>query len=111
MDGTAAAAASTSNTTSSATRSSASMSSPATAATATDGVTPWDTGTFVALLLATLFCVGVVGIVVGALNLKHSARRSQARTLIIVGVIVAALIIIFGIIGELSGTSSTAAPG
>jgi hypothetical protein len=64
----------------------------------------------VVLLLASFFCVGAIGIIVGALNLKHPARHSQARTLIITGVIFAVVIIIFGIVGALSDSSSTAAP-
>jgi len=84
--------------------------STAAAATSADSVTRWDTGTFVVLLIASFFCIGVIGIIVGALNLKPPARHSQARTLIITGVIFAVVLLIFGIVGALSDSSSTAAP-
>jgi TIR domain/Protein of unknown function (DUF2510) len=49
--------------------------------------TKWDTGTFVTLLIVSLIpCIGIIGVIVGAVNLKHPARRGQALVLLIVGI-------------------------
>jgi hypothetical protein len=56
--------------------------------------TPWSTGAFVALLLATLFSLGVVGIVAGLIGRSTPATRSQANILLWSGVGVLALCIL-----------------
>ena len=52
---------------------------------------PFSSGAYVGLIIATLFCAGIVGIVVGAINLKKPARASQAKVLLIVGIVVCVL--------------------
>jgi TIR domain-containing protein/uncharacterized protein DUF2510 len=49
---------------------------------------PFSTGAYVGLIIATLFCGGIVGIVVGAIYLNKPARRSQAKVLLIEGIVV-----------------------
>ncbi|MEP7112944.1 MAG: TIR domain-containing protein [Ilumatobacteraceae bacterium] len=47
----------------------------------------WDTGTFITLLIVSLIpCIGIIGIIVGAVNLKKPARRGQALVLLAVGI-------------------------
>lgn len=48
---------------------------------------PWETGIYVLLILATLFCFGIVGVIVGAINIKKPGRRSQAQVLLVVGIV------------------------
>lgn len=48
---------------------------------------PWETGIYVLLILATLFCFGIVGVIVGAINVKKPARRSQAQVLLVIGIV------------------------
>ena len=52
---------------------------------------PWSTGAFVALLLATVFLGGVVGIVAGLIGRSTPAKRTQANILLWTGVGVLAL--------------------
>ena len=54
----------------------------------------WDTGTFVTLLIVSAIpCIGVIGIIIGAINMKKPARRSQALVLLIVGIAITALVL------------------
>jgi hypothetical protein len=50
-----------------------------------EGGTPFSGGAFAALLIATLF-IPLIGIIVGAVNLKIPARRGQAQGLLWVGI-------------------------
>ena len=52
-------------------------------APAPDG--PFSTGAFVGLIIASVF-FGIIGVVVGAINLKKPRRRTQAQTLLAVGI-------------------------
>jgi hypothetical protein len=80
---------------------------PGTTTVAPVGVdTPWDTTTFVLLLLATVFCAGLVGVIVGAINLKKPARHSQAQILLIVGIVMIVLGILAAIAAAGSSTNS-----
>ena len=47
---------------------------------------PWNTTNFVLLIIAST-CLGIVGVVVGAINLKKPRRQSQAKILLIVGIV------------------------
>ena len=47
---------------------------------------PFSGGAYVGLILVSIFCFGIVGIIVGAINLKKPARASQAKVLLIVGI-------------------------
>jgi hypothetical protein len=51
----------------------------------TSGGEPFSSGAYIALIIAALF-FGIIGVVVGAINLKHPARRSQAKVLLWVGI-------------------------
>ncbi len=62
---------------------------------------PFSSGAYVGLIIATLFCLGIVGIVVGAMNLKKPARHSQAKVLLIEGIVVA--VVSFLLAGASSG--------
>jgi hypothetical protein len=64
----------------------ASTSTPSSASTANGSVGAFSTTNYVLLILASVFCFGIVGIIVGAVNLKHPARKSQAQVLLIVGI-------------------------
>jgi hypothetical protein len=67
------------------------QSSPSTVRTPGGGQ-PFDTGTFVLLMLASIFCtLGIVGVVAGAMNMSKPARHSQAKALLIVGLVVMGL--------------------
>jgi TIR domain/Protein of unknown function (DUF2510) len=46
---------------------------------------PFSGGAYAALIVATLF-VGIVGVIVGAINLKHPGRRGQAQLLLWLGI-------------------------
>jgi hypothetical protein len=60
------------------------------------GDQPFDSTTFVLLLLTSIFCTaGLVGVIAGAVNMSKPARRSQARTLLIVGLIVFGLSLVW----------------
>jgi TIR domain/Protein of unknown function (DUF2510) len=61
---------------------------------AVPAVGPFSPGGFAALVVASLFCFGIAGLVVGLVNLKHPARRGQSITLIVVGV---AVLVVFGL--------------
>ena len=39
------------------------------------------------LVLASPLCSGLVGLIVGGINLKHPARKAQSKNLIIAGVV------------------------
>jgi len=75
---------------------------PATHPIATSPVAPatipagkWDTGTFVSLLIVSLIpCIGLVGVVVGAVNLKKPGRHSQAMALLVIGILSTVLIFV-----------------
>lgn len=49
-------------------------------------VAPFSGGAYAGLLIAS-FLFGIVGVIVGAINLKHPARRSQAMVLLWLGII------------------------
>jgi hypothetical protein len=51
----------------------------------TSGGAPFSSGAYIALIIAALF-FGIIGVVVGAINLKHPARRGQAKVLLWVGI-------------------------
>jgi hypothetical protein len=51
----------------------------------------FSSGAYVGLIIATLFCAGIVGLIVGGINLKKPARRAQAKVLLIEGIVVCAL--------------------
>ena len=54
----------------------------------------WDTGTFVTLLIVSLIpCIGIIGIIVGGINLKKPARRGQAVALMVIGIAVTVLML------------------
>lgn len=53
----------------------------------------FSTGAFVGLIIATVF-IALVGIIVGAINLKHPARRNQALALLWTGIGVAVLVVL-----------------
>ncbi len=54
----------------------------------------WDTGTFVTLLIVSLIpCIGIIGIIVGGINLKKPARRGQALALMAIGIAMTVLIL------------------
>jgi hypothetical protein len=55
---------------------------------------PFSTGAYVGLIIASIFCFGLVGIIVGAINLKKPARASQAKVLLIVGIVACVLSVI-----------------
>jgi hypothetical protein len=63
---------------------------------------PFSNGAYVGLIIASVFCFGIVGIIVGAINLKKPARASQAKVLLIVGIVVCVLS--FLIAGASSGS-------
>jgi hypothetical protein len=56
------------------------------------------TGAFVALIIATIF-IPLVGLIVGAINLKHPPRRNQALALLWIGI---GVIVLF-VLGTASG--------
>ncbi len=68
--------------------------------TVTQPVAPiakWDTGTFVTLLIVSFIpCIGLIGVIVGLVNLKKPARRGQAVLLLIIGIGMTALILANG---------------
>ena len=58
------------------------------------------------LVLASLLCSGLVGLIVGGINLKHPARKAQSKNLIIAGVVGMVLgMIVFG--AAQSGSNSS----
>jgi hypothetical protein len=68
---------------------------------------PFDSGTFVLLLLASILCTGgLVGIIAGAMNMGKPARRSQAKTLLWVGVGVMGLWFVIWILAVIGNASS-----
>ena len=67
-------------------RAATSTLSATSAQTTRAAVAPFSTTNYVLLILASVFCFGIVGIIVGAINLKHPARKSQAQVLLIVGI-------------------------
>jgi hypothetical protein len=61
----------------------------------TNSEAKWDAGTFVGLLIVSLIpCIGVIGVIVGAINLKRPARRSQALVLLIIGIITTVAVLV-----------------
>ncbi len=52
---------------------------------------PWSTGAFVALLFATLFSAGIVGIVAGLIGRSNPGTRNQANIILWTGVVILAL--------------------
>jgi hypothetical protein len=54
---------------------------------ASSGAAPFSGGVYAALIIATVL-LGIVGVIVGAINLKHPARRGQAQVLLVLGIIV-----------------------
>lgn len=69
------------------------------------GDPPFETGIFVLLLLATIFCFGLVGVIAGAVNLKKPARHGQAKALLIVGLVVIGLDLIWFIAAVAASSS------
>jgi hypothetical protein len=68
---------------------------------------PFDSGTFVLLLLASILCTGgLVGIIAGAMNMAKPARRNQAKTLLWVGVGVMGLWFAIWILAAIGNASS-----
>lgn len=51
------------------------------------GPAAFSSGAFTAMILASLLCSGWVGLIVGGINLKHPARKAQAKTLLICGAV------------------------
>ncbi len=47
---------------------------------------PFSGGLYVFLIIATFF-IAIVGMIVGAINLKHPARRGQAKVLLWLGIV------------------------
>jgi hypothetical protein len=78
-----------------------------TPAPTTPGDQPWDTTSFVLLVLATVFCAGLVGVIVGAINLKRPARKNQAQILLIVGIVMIVIGILVAVAAAGSSSSST----
>ena len=56
----------------------------------------WDATSFALMLAASLMCLPLLGIIMGALNLKQPARRSQAQMLLWVGIGAAVLWFVIG---------------
>ena len=62
--------------------------------TATAPVGKWDTGTFVTLLIVSIIpCIGIIGIIVGGINLNKPARRGQALALMTIGIAITVLML------------------
>jgi hypothetical protein len=86
---------------------------PATHSTATSPVAPvttpagkWDTGTFVSLLIVSMIpCIGLVGVIIGAMNLKKPGRHSQAMALLIIGIV--STVLIFAVNAQLNSGSDS----
>jgi uncharacterized membrane protein HdeD (DUF308 family) len=51
------------------------------------GPPAFSSGAFTMLILASLLCSGLVGLIVGGVNLKHPARNAQAKNLLIAGAV------------------------
>ena len=67
---------------------------PPAAASVGSPASKWDTGTFITLLVVSAIpCIGLIGIIIGAINVKKPARRGQATVLLVVGIAVTALIL------------------
>ena len=60
-------------------------------------VPPFSPGAFAGLIVASIFCFGLVGVIVGWMNVKHPARKSQATALIVIGVVVIGLSVLYGL--------------
>ena len=68
---------------------------------------PLTTGTFVLLMLASIFCsAGLVGVIAGAVSMGKPARRGQAQALLIVGLIVLILSVGVALAAASSNTNS-----
>jgi hypothetical protein len=80
---------------------------PSTTASPAGPAAPWDTTTFVLLVLATVFCAGLVGVIVGAINLKKPARKSQAQILLIVGIVMIVIGVLVAIAAAGSSTNTS----
>ena len=52
---------------------------------------------FTALLAATIFCGGIIGVIVGLLHRKDPAKRGQANALLWIGVAVLVLSIVIAL--------------
>ena len=62
--------------------------------TATAPVGKWDTGTFVTLLIVSIIpCIGIIGIIVGGINLNKPGRRGQALALMTIGIAITVLLL------------------
>jgi hypothetical protein len=70
---------------------------PPQAPAAPAGSEPWSGGVFTALLAATIFCGGIIGVIVGLLHRKDSAKRGQANALLWIGVAVLVLSIVIAL--------------
>ena len=70
---------------------------------------PWSTGAFVALLFATLFSAGVVGIVAGLIGRSNPGTRNQANIILWTGVVILALwILAYAMAGSATDTCDPA---
>ena len=67
------------------------------AGVAPGSVPPFSPGAFAGLIVASIFCFGLVGVIVGWMNVKHPARKSQATALIVIGAVVIGLSVIYGL--------------
>ena len=70
---------------------------PAAPAAPAAPVQPFSPGAFAGLIVASIFCFGLVGVIVGWMNVKHPARKSQATALIVIGAAVIGLSVLYGL--------------
>jgi hypothetical protein len=60
-------------------------------------IAKWDTGTFITLLIVSLIpCFGLIGVIIGAVNLKKPSRRGQSIVLMAIGIGMTVLILVNG---------------
>lgn len=71
-----------------------SFAAQVTAPPAVASIGKWDTGTFITLLIVSLIpCIGLIGVIIGGVNLKKPARRGQSLVLLVVGIGMTVLIL------------------
>jgi TIR domain-containing protein/uncharacterized protein DUF2510 len=69
-------------------------------------VQPFSSGAFAGLIVASVFCFGIVGLIVGFMNMKYPARKSQATALVVIGAVVIGLSIIYGLAAAAADSGS-----
>ena len=69
---------------------------------------PFDTGTLVLLHLASIFCTfGLVGVIAGLMNMNKPARKSQAKGLLIAGLVVLGIVVLYAIAYGMTNSSNS----